>query len=97
MVVVILAYFILNERLTLRQLAIMCCAFMSVSLVILGGTDDTDALYEANLFALVMLLLNPLAFGFGIIAMKKMQNTSEWTVTCYVNLTMFALFTPFVL
>jgi drug/metabolite transporter (DMT)-like permease len=97
MVVVVMAFFILDERLTLRQLLVMVCAFMSVSLVILGGNEDSDALYEANLFSLVMLLLNPIAFSLGIIAMKKMQNTSEWTVTCYVNLTMFAFFTPFVM
>ena len=97
MVVVVMAFFILDERLTSRQLLVMFCAFMSVSLVILGGNEDSDALYEANLFSLVMLLLNPIAFSLGIIAMKKMQNTSEWTVTCYVNLTMFALFTPFVI
>lgn len=64
----------------------LCLGFGAVSLVILGGDQNSNIMFSANVFELVMLFCNPLAVALGQIFMRKMRSTSEWTVTCWVSL-----------
>jgi drug/metabolite transporter (DMT)-like permease len=86
LVMVVLAFLMLNDSLTMWQFLQLAIGFAAVSLVILGGDSETDKVYSSNLFELIMLFCNPLAVALGQIFMRKMMSTSEWTVTCWVNL-----------
>ncbi|MFN9907412.1 MAG: hypothetical protein ACK56F_15040 [bacterium] len=44
---------------------------------------------------MTVLIANPIAVALGIIMMRSMRKTSEWTVTCWVNVTQLIFFTPF--
>jgi drug/metabolite transporter (DMT)-like permease len=97
MFTVLLAYFILKERLTIRECIVLLAAFMAVTLVILGGDEQSDQLYESNGVALAMLFLNPVAVALGLVMMRSMRKTSEWTVTCWVNTTQVFFLTVYYL
>ena len=86
LVTVVLAFLMLNDSLTMWQFLQLAIGFAAVSLVILGGDSETDKIYSSNLFELIMLFCNPLAVALGQICMRKMMSTSEWPVTCWVNL-----------
>ena len=64
----------------------LVAGFAATTLVILGGnTESSGNIFEANFFELVMLLCSPLAVALGQIFMRKMRQTSEWTVTAWVD------------
>jgi drug/metabolite transporter (DMT)-like permease len=86
MITVFLAFFILGERITRSQLIVLVLAFSAVSIMILGGDQKDDKNYQTNIFALLVLFLNPFVISLGTIAMRAMQKTSEWTVSGYNNL-----------
>jgi len=80
---VVLAYFILGEKLTVEKAVQLVLAFIAVTMMVLGGNESSLKLYTDNIFALVVLLLNPVAISFGMIAMRSMRSTEEWTVSSY--------------
>ena len=43
------------------------------------------------LFALVLLLLNPLIIGAGVIAMRRMKKMHESVITSYMNIMLLAI------
>jgi len=95
MVTVLFAYLILKEKITTQQLLMLCLGFCAVSLVILGGGQESDLMFSANLFELFMLFLNPIAVATGQIVMRQMLKTDEWTVTCWVATMQAICLTPF--
>ena len=97
MCTVVMSYFILNERLGRKQLTVLFLAFGAVSLVILGGTQADKVVYQTNFFAFVMLIMNPIAVALGMIVMRSMRNTPEWTVNSWVNLMLFISMTPIII
>ena len=44
-----------------------------------------------------MLCLNPVAVSLGVVMMRSMRKSSEWTITCWVNIIQILVFTPFVI
>lgn len=70
MCTVILAYFILKERITVKQLIVLLLAFSAVTLVIIGGDENTMKTYQANILAVFMLFSNPIAVTIGVISMR---------------------------
>jgi len=52
-------------------------------MMILGGGSLSMRLYSNNIFALLILCLNPVAISLGMIAMRSMKGTEEWTVSSY--------------
>ena len=94
---VFLAYFILGERLSKEKAVQLVLAFIAVTMMVLGGNKSSLKLYTDNIFALVVLLLNPVAISFGMIAMRSMRSTEEWTVSSYNYLCQLLVMTPCVL
>ena len=65
--------------------------------MILGGDQASLRLYTDNIFALIVLSLNPLAISLGMIAMRSMRGTEEWTVSSYNYLCQLIVITPCVI
>jgi drug/metabolite transporter (DMT)-like permease len=95
MVTVFFAYLFLKEKITRKQLVMLCLGFGAVCLVILGGDQESDNMFTANLFELFMLFMNPIAVATGQVVMRKMRKTSEWTVSCWVSVVQAICLTPF--
>jgi len=49
------------------------------------------------MFALFILLSNPIFVSTGMVAMRSMRKTSEWTISTMNNLFQLFVFTPYAL
>ena len=95
LVTVIFAFIFLKERLKLSECIVIILGFSAVSLMILGGDKADQRTYQTNLFALFILLSNPLVVSAGMVAMRSMRKTSEWTISTMNNLFQLSVFTPY--
>lgn len=95
LVTIIFAFIFLQERLKLSESIVIVLAFGAVTLMIIGGNTADRNTYESNLFALIILLSNPIAVSTGMVVMRSMRKTSEWTVSTMNNLFQLCVFTPY--
>ena len=70
-------------------------AFFAVSMMIVGGADDSDVKQVSKL-AIIMLIFNPILISAGIICMRSLRKTNEWVVSACSNLFQIFGFLPFV-
>jgi len=91
---VILAYFMLDERLNTFKMGQLLFAFGGATLMIvftpLPETEtpqegDTQEGSLATIFKYVCLVLNPMLVAYGTIQMRKMRSLNEDVVSCYMN------------
>lgn len=90
LITVVLAYYILSEKLAFFQIAALIISFAGILIVILGGDveDDTHYGQDAGFFEYFVLLANPVLIATGTIAMRKMRKMHESVVSSYMNLTL---------
>ncbi len=86
LVTVIFAFLFLRERLKLSEALVVLLGFGAVSLMILGGDQADQKTYQSNIFALFILLSNPIFVSTGMVVMRSMRKTSEWTISTMNNL-----------
>lgn len=64
MIVVLLAWFLLGEKLTIREIIFLLCAFAAAVMMILGSkVNSTHTDY--NSWAYAVLFLNPIVISTG--------------------------------
>ena len=85
LVTVIFAFLFLRERLKLSEGFVIILGFCAVSLMIMGGDKADVKTYQTNLFALLILLSNPIFVSTGMVVMRSMRKTSEWTISTMNN------------
>jgi len=86
LVTVIFAFLFLRERLKLSEALVVLLGFGAVSLMIMGGDQADQKTYQSNIFALFILLSNPIFVSTGMVVMRSMRKTSEWTISTMNNL-----------
>ena len=90
MVCVILAFFMLKEKLKKAEFIAMCGILVCIIVIIVGGKDDNQEEGSENSklsVEIMYVLLTLSAFGSagGTIAMRKMKKFHESTVPWYSN------------
>ena len=60
------AYWLLGERIEPHEVVMILLAFFAVSMMIVGGADDSDVKQVSKL-AIIMLIFNPILISAGII------------------------------
>ena len=88
---VILAYYILNEKLNSFKLFQLLFAFGGASLMIFftprpelsADTEDESKLWIAIKYG--CLVLNPFLVAYGSVMMRQMRKLNENVVSCYMN------------
>lgn len=87
--VVILAYFILSERLFWYQAVGLIISFLGCTMVFIGASPEQDQNQlrdDKPQLAWVVLVGLPVIMAFGTIAMRKMRKMHESVVSSYNNL-----------
>ena len=97
LVVCILAYFILSERLRMFDMIALLTVFAAVMLVILGTSGEERKTMEVNTFALVCLICQPVLLASGAICMRMMRKMPETTASFYQNIALFVIAGVFML
>jgi drug/metabolite transporter (DMT)-like permease len=95
LVTVIFAFLFLRERLKLSESIVIILGFGAVTLMILGGNSADKKVYQSNMLALLILLSNPIFVSTGMVVMRSMRKTSEWTISTMNNLFQLCVFTPY--
>lgn len=92
-IVCLLAYFVLGERMRRFDQLSLVLLVVCVSLVILGAesTESTDEKAEIGLIPLVALLSQPVLLAMGTVAMRQMRRLPETCCSTYQNATLFVL------
>lgn len=93
LVTVVLAYFLLKEKLKPCEFAFLMCALCGMIPIIVGGSPSTvnyPTLMQAPLLYAV-LFANPFLTGGGTVAVRKLRKLNEFVVSWYTNLTTFLL------
>lgn len=95
LVTVIFAFCFLKEKLKLSEGIVIILGFCAVSLMIMGGNSADKNTYQTNISALLILLSNPIFVSTGMVVMRSMRKTSEWTISTMNNLFQLCVFTPY--
>lgn len=80
------AYWLLGERIKCHEVLMILLAFVAISMMIAGGTDDSSSVKGGNKFATIMLIFNPILIATGVICMRSLRKTNEWVVSACSNL-----------
>ena len=89
---VVLAYYILNEKLNSFKLFQLFFAFGGATIMIvftprpeLQKDDGTEETKLWIVIKYVCLVLNPIFVAYGTVMMRKMRKLNENVVSCYMN------------
>jgi drug/metabolite transporter (DMT)-like permease len=91
MVVVILAWVVLNEKLGIFSIVLLIIGLLSASLVIIGSPKEIDSDLDLNEesatngWPVVALAINPVLLAAGAISMRMIKKLPEATVSWYLN------------
>lgn len=80
----------LNERFSLYSCSTLTLAFTGTVLVLYGQQCAASAA-GGSIYALLLLLVNPLIIAVGVIAMRQMRKMHVQAVTTYMNLMLLVL------
>jgi len=91
LIVCVIASFLLNEQMKLRDGVTLAGVFVAVMLVVLFANPEQSATMHANPWALVALISQPVLLAGGSIAMRKMRKMPEQLCSAYQNLTLLVM------
>lgn len=87
MFTVVLAYFVLSEKLNNFEIALNVISIVASLLVTVGDHRQNGHKYDStHYFALGFLILNPMFIGMSAVALRKMKKTSSETLTTWTNI-----------
>lgn len=99
-VICLLGWLILKEQASAFSLVTLTISFGGTVLVLLGETKTTPTSLDGEaetqssvqyIGNLVILLINPIIIGCGVIAMRQMRKMHESVITSYMNLMLLAI------
>ena len=82
-VVCVLAYYLLGERMTAASVAALVCVFGAVVLVIMGAEGEQANTMSANIWVTIALMFQPVLLASGAICMRSMRKMHESVVSTY--------------
>ena len=86
--VCVIASFLLNERMKIRDVMTLTGVFISVILVIVYSNPEEAETMKSNPWALIALISQPVLLAGGSIAMRKMRKMPEQVCSAYQNMTL---------
>lgn len=88
LIVCVIASFLLNERMKVRDAITLACVFIAVMLVIAFADGEEANTMKTNPWALIALVSQPFLLAGGSIAMRKMRKMPEQVCSAYQNVTL---------
>jgi len=83
--VILIAFFVLGERLKCFDIVSLMLALSGALMIVLGLQSENESVTERSPWLFVALAASPVLTAFGEVTLRKMRKLPAATVMCYTN------------